>query len=124
MDYKICNIELVNRLLAWQHTAFKTKTSISVVLPGRERESTPKTDKPPPARWEPPDLLNVIAQDAADFVFHHKLCCSFYCLPPHCRSPPPRLDFQNSDEMEELLCGTEIMGKERTISCKINSPVI
>lgn len=32
MDYKIYNIELVNRLSAWQHTAFKTKTSIPIAL--------------------------------------------------------------------------------------------
>lgn len=104
MDYKICNIELVNRLLAWQHTAFKTKTSFSVVS-GRARETTPRMDKPPPdqQKQEPVDPLNVIAY-AADFVFYHKVCCFFICLPPRCRGPPPRLDPpQNSDETEEPL---------------------
>lgn len=28
MDYKIYNIELVNRLSAWQHTAFKSLFNI------------------------------------------------------------------------------------------------
>lgn len=93
MDYKIYNIELVNRLLAWQHTAFKTKTSSPVVLSGEERESAPEADKPPPAQQEPVDLLNVIAPDAAGLVLRHKVRRAFHCLPPRCRGPPPPSGF-------------------------------
>ena len=93
MDYKIYNIELVNRLLAWQHTAFKTKTSIPIALPGREREAATEADEPPPDQQEPVDPLNVITWKAADFVLRHKVRCFFHCLPPRCRSPPPRLNF-------------------------------
>ena len=93
MDYKIYNIELVNRLSAWQHTAFKTKTSIPIALPGREREPATKAGEPPPDQQEPVDPLNVITWDAADFVLCHKVRCSFRCLPTRCRGPPPRLNF-------------------------------
>ncbi len=93
MDYKIYNIELVNRLSAWQHTAFKTKTSIPIALPGREREPAAKAGEPPPDQQEFVDPLNVITWDAADFVLCHKVRCSFRCLPTRCRGPPPRLNF-------------------------------
>ena len=92
MDYKIYNIELVNRLLAWQHTAFKTKTSIPIAQSGRGRESATKADEPPPDQQEIVDPLNVIMWNAADFVLRHKVRCSFHCLPTRCRSPPPRLN--------------------------------
>ena len=88
MDHKIYNIELVNRLLAWQHTAFKTKTSLPGFL-SRARESAPKTDKPPPAQQEPIDPLNVISMDAADFVLCRKVCCFLIGFHPRCRGPPP-----------------------------------
>ena len=42
MDYKIYNIELVNRLSAWQHTAFKTKTSIPIPFQAESGSLRPK----------------------------------------------------------------------------------
>ena len=76
MDYKIYNIELVNRLLAWQHTAFKTKTSIPIALPDREQVPATEAGEPLPDQQEPVDPLNVITWDAADFVLCHKVHCS------------------------------------------------
>ena len=76
MDYKIYNIELVNRLLAWQHTAFKTKTSIPIALPDREQVPAAEAGEPLPDQQEPVDPLNVITWDAADFVLCHKVHCS------------------------------------------------
>ena len=92
MDYIIYNIELVNRFSAWQHTAFKTKTSIPIALPDREQVPATEAGEPLPDQQEPVDPLNVITWDAADFVLCHKVRCSFRCLPTRCRSPPPRLN--------------------------------
>ena len=93
MDYEIYNIELVNRLSAWQHTAFKSKTSIPIVLPDRARETVIKAVEPLPDQQEPIDPLNVITWDAADFVLCRKVRCSFCCLPTRCRGPPPPSEF-------------------------------
>ena len=93
MDYEIYNIELVNRLSAWQHTAFKTKTSIPIVLPDRARETVIKAVEPLPDQQEPIDPLNVITWDAADFVLCYKVRCFFSPLRPRCRSPPLCLNF-------------------------------
>lgn len=102
MDYAIYNIELVNRLSAWQHTAFKTNILLPVVQAEKEQTSASKAGVSPPIQQEPVDLLNVIAWGTADFVLCRKICCPFHYLPPRCRSPPLRLDFsKNSDEAEE-----------------------
>jgi hypothetical protein len=82
MDYEIYNIELVNRLSAWQHTAFKSKTSIPIVLPDRARETVIKAVEPLPDQQEPVDPLNVITWDAADFVLCYKVRCFFPLFGP------------------------------------------
>ena len=97
MDYKIYSIELVNRLLAWQHTAFNHIPVISLNISDKRRDFLSLTIQP-----ESIEPLNVISLKATDFVLHHKICCFFSTPLPRCRSPPLLFEFpQNSDEMEE-----------------------
>ncbi len=64
----------------------------------------PIKDALSPTQPESIEPLNVTSLNAADFVFHHKVCCIFIDPLPRCRSPPCRLNFlKNSDEMEEPL---------------------
>ena len=115
MDYKIYNIELVNRLSAWQHTAFKTKTSIPIALPDREQVPAAKAGEPPPDQQEPVDPLNVITWDAADFVLCHKVRCSFRCPPTRCRGLlPGSPEIEKGDVREDHeLQGTAVPGQGR-----------
>ena len=85
MDYKIYNIELVNRLLAWQHTAFNLFPVISSPILDRLRETISIPPSVRPGFIEP---LNVISLKAADFVFYHNICRFFIVPFPRCRSPP------------------------------------
>lgn len=93
MDYKIRDIELASFYLAWQHTAFnKPRDSAASFRMGRKRETTRKSEKPPPA-WQNPIVPLNVPILAADFVSYHIVCCRFHFahILPHCRGPPNNL---------------------------------
>ena len=99
MAAAVYRMKLFRCLTEPMHIAFNTNRGRTVRRVKGERELPPKREKPPPGRHSHGGRIHAIVHKATGPVLWRKTGRLFFAFRHlvRCRSPPPGLNFQNSD---------------------------